>query len=99
VKGDKSSIGGFGFYKDKGFTSFELSFDPGDAFYLFTDGFPDQFGGKKGKKMMTKKFIRMLESTQHFIMLEQERVINEWFDKWKGDNEQTDDVLLIGIRF
>lgn len=86
------------FSKDLKFISHRIEALPGDTFYMTTDGYADQFGGDSGKKMMTKKFKEMLISIQHLTMEEQERFIQQFFDTWKGANEQVDDVLVIGWR-
>lgn len=69
-----------------------------DAIYIFSDGYVDQFGGKKGKKLKSKAFRELLLAIQDRSMEEQRKVINEAFEKWKGDLEQVDDVCVIGVR-
>ena len=69
-----------------------------DTIYIFTDGYADQFGGENGKKLMTAKFKEMLLSIQDLNMRRQETFLKDFFDKWKGYNEQVDDVLVIGVR-
>jgi serine phosphatase RsbU (regulator of sigma subunit) len=69
-----------------------------DKIYLFTDGFPDQFGGPKGKKFKYKQLEDILISTSEKTLGEQSKVLAEKFDTWKGNLEQIDDVTLIGIR-
>ncbi|MGZ4035432.1 MAG: SpoIIE family protein phosphatase [Bacteroidia bacterium] len=75
---------------------FELQKD--DAIYLFTDGFADQFGGPKGKKFMYKRFRDTLVSIQEHSMEEQKKLLFETLQEWKGELEQVDDVLVIGIK-
>ncbi len=75
---------------------FELQ--KGDAVYLFTDGFADQFGGEKGKKFMYKRFKETLLELQDKPMEQQKELLNSIFEDWKGGLEQVDDVLVIGIR-
>ena len=70
----------------------------GDAFYLFTDGYADQFGGEKGKKFKYSKFKEILIQIQEKKMEEQKSILMDEFEKWKGNLEQIDDVLVIGIR-
>lgn len=68
------------------------------TFYLFTDGFPDQFGGPKGKKFKYKQFEEKLLAIAHKSMSEQKEILEKEFALWKGELEQTDDVCVIGIR-
>jgi PAS domain S-box-containing protein len=75
---------------------FELQ--QGDTVYLFTDGFADQFGGQKGKKFMYKRFKETLLGIQNQSMDIQKDSLDRIFEDWKGELEQVDDVLVIGIR-
>ena len=70
----------------------------GDNIYLFTDGYLDQFGGKKGKKFKKTNFKKLLLSIEDQPMQEQSQIIQETFNKWKGDLEQIDDVCVMGVR-
>ena len=76
----------------------EIQLKPGDSFYMFTDGFADQFGGPHGKKFKTTPFIKMLESIQHLTMLQQKKHIEAVFDEWSLNVEQVDDVCVVGVR-
>ena len=69
-----------------------------DTIYIFTDGFVDQFGGDNNKKFKTNSFKKLLLSVQDKTMLEQKEIINKVFEEWRGDNEQIDDVCVIGIK-
>ena len=80
------------------FTTHTLSLKKGDAIYIFTDGFADQFGGPKGKKMMYKPFRNLLLSIYDKSMDEQKELLEKHFYKWKGNLEQVDDVCVIGVR-
>ncbi len=97
VKPTKNSIAGFTSYNHE-FEQHEISFKKGDTFYFFTDGYADQFGGINKKKLMTKRFKEILLSIQHQPMEEQGRYLNEFIEGWKGDQEQIDDILVIGVR-
>jgi hypothetical protein len=66
--------------------------------YLFSDGYADQFGGLKGKKLKYKQFGEFVLSIQNMTMPEQEIFLDEKFESWKGNMEQVDDVLVIGVR-
>jgi PAS domain S-box-containing protein len=76
--------------------SFDL--EPGDTIYLFTDGYADQFGGPRGKKFMYKRFKETLTGFQENSMEEQKSLLYYAFEAWRGELEQVDDVLVIGIR-
>ncbi|OFX48542.1 MAG: hypothetical protein A2046_03320 [Bacteroidetes bacterium GWA2_30_7] len=94
---DKISIGGD--YEDVKFTEKKLTFSENDTIYMFSDGFVDQFGGKKKRKYMSKRLKEFLLNIQDIDMESQEFALNNEFESWKGNEEQTDDVLLVGIKF
>ena len=96
-KADKRPIG---FFKGAGlpFTNHVMQLEKGDRLYLFSDGYADQFGGPRGKKFKYKQLEELLISLGHLPMLEQEKVLLDRFNAWKGDLEQVDDVCVIGIR-
>lgn len=81
-----------------GFTLHEFKLQQGDTVYMFTDGFPDQFGGKDGKKFKVKNVKELLLSVSLSPMSEQQTLLNEHFENWRGDLEQIDDVCVVGIR-
>lgn len=96
-KGDKMPVG----KHDRQDTSFQLQtleLQKGDVIYSLTDGFPDQFGGELGKKFMIKKLKELLMQLAHLPMQEQYTKLNDVFVSWKGENEQVDDVCIIGVR-
>ena len=97
LKTDKVPIGYHHGDSKKEFNTYNLKYKKGDRFYLFTDGIPDQFGGEKGKKLMSKKFQQILIGMQDSNMFKQHEQLNEFIQNWKGAYEQTDDMLLIGI--
>jgi serine phosphatase RsbU (regulator of sigma subunit) len=72
--------------------------EKGDCIYLFTDGFADQFGGPRGKKMTKKRLLEQLLEIHHEPMLTQKKLLLDFFHSWKGELEQVDDVCFIGIR-
>jgi ligand-binding sensor domain-containing protein/serine phosphatase RsbU (regulator of sigma subunit) len=80
------------------FTQQEIDLEKGDLIFIFTDGFADQFGGPKGKKFMIKNLKNLFLSISNLSMKEQEQKLNDEFTTWKGENEQVDDVCIIGIR-
>jgi len=95
---DKYPIGGLQVARERAFTNHIIDIEKGDTIYIFSDGYADQFGGEKGKKLMTSKFKEKLLSIQNEPMREQERILREYFLEWRGANEQVDDVLVIGVR-
>jgi serine phosphatase RsbU (regulator of sigma subunit) len=111
IKATKKAIGGFT-EDNQHFETHEIKLQKGDTFYIFTDGYADQFGGAEGnltalenfgstkhdKKLMTKKFKEILLDIQNKTMQEQEKQLDAFVDKWRGNREQVDDILVIGIR-
>jgi PAS domain S-box-containing protein len=99
VKGDKFPIGG-GQYKDRRqFTTHYLNFAAGDAIYFCSDGYPDQFGGPDNRKLSYKRVRDVITENANASMKEVFAAFDNTFEEWKNDYKQTDDVLLIGIRF
>jgi len=82
----------------KSFTNHEVEIQPGDTFYMFSDGFSDQFGGADGRKFMSKKFKEKLLSIWDKPMEEQRSLLLTAHLDWRGDHDQVDDVLVIGFR-
>lgn len=96
VKPDKQPIGN---YKDaKPFTNHEFDLEKGDVIYTFSDGYPDQFGGPKGKKFMYKPFRNLLLDIHQKPMSDQHQILHKAFEDWRGNLEQIDDVCVIGVR-
>jgi ligand-binding sensor domain-containing protein/serine phosphatase RsbU (regulator of sigma subunit)/PAS domain-containing protein len=79
------------------YTTHTIALDKGDSFYIFTDGYADQFGGPKDKKYSTARFKELLikNATEDFST--QEKNIKAEHQQWKGENEQIDDILVIGF--
>lgn len=75
-----------------------VSIEKGEMIYLFSDGYADQFGGPKGKKFKYKPFQELLISIAHLPLDEQKEVLDTTIESWKGDLDQVDDMLVIGIR-
>ena len=98
LKADKQPIGGVSSYHQKPFTPHEIEMVQGDMFYLFTDGFADQFGGPKGKKFKYSQLFKLLCNISALAMDKQREILNEEFEKWRGELEQIDDVCVIGVR-
>jgi len=86
-------------YKMVPFTQHKIDLQKGDAFYIFSDGFADQFGGPKQKKFMSMQLKETLVAMADKPMLEQGQRLNDIFEGWRGDTPQVDDVTLIGVRY
>jgi very-short-patch-repair endonuclease/serine phosphatase RsbU (regulator of sigma subunit) len=97
IKATKKAIGGFT-EEDAVFDVHGIKLNRGDTFYIFSDGYADQFGGKDGKKMTTRKFREFLLSLKDEVMSAQHKRLDAFIEEWKGDREQLDDILVIGIR-
>jgi serine phosphatase RsbU (regulator of sigma subunit) len=80
------------------FTTHNLELSAGDNVYLFSDGYQDQFGGVQGKKFMRKQLFSLLDRICTRQMQEQEEILKNTFNEWRGDFDQVDDVLIWGIR-
>lgn len=100
IKPDKRPIAIYPDMKD--FTNHEITASRGDTFYLFTDGYADQFGGAKGKKFMSRNFKNLLAENAHKPMSEQNTIIDNTIESWKHADgagyEQIDDITVLGIR-
>ena len=97
IKGDKQPVGDYGEHV-KPFTLNSAHLEEGDVFYLFTDGYVDQFGGNKNKKFKAKPFRELLLSAFNEEMEDQKFILDQNFQNWKGDFEQIDDVTVMGVR-
>jgi len=86
-------------YKMIPFTLHEIDLQKGDAFYIFSDGYCDQFGGPKEKKFMSAKLKETLVAMVGTPMLKQGEKLNEIFEEWRGKNSQVDDVTMIGVKY
>lgn len=98
LKPDKFPIGGY-FGNEKKFNTRKLSAGKGEMIYLFSDGFSDQFGGERGKKLKLKGFHNFVSRIATLPVTEQAKEAEAFFDAWKGQLEQLDDVLVVGLRF
>ncbi len=96
IKADKQPIGKYDFRQ--AFTNHQFQLHPGDAVYIFSDGYADQFGGEKGKKFMYKPFKKMLAEIANLKMDKQGEYIRKAFHEWKGRLEQIDDVCVMGVK-
>jgi tetratricopeptide (TPR) repeat protein/serine phosphatase RsbU (regulator of sigma subunit) len=99
IKANKQSIGITDDTAIVPFTNNTLHLNKGDCVYIFTDGFADQFGGPEGKKYKYNQFKELLLSVNTLTPGEQKQKIEESFVTWKGEFEQVDDVLVIGLKY
>jgi serine phosphatase RsbU (regulator of sigma subunit) len=99
LEGDIYSIGGY-FAKPDGvdFQNIEIITKPGDKFYLFTDGYTDQFGGDQNQKFGIKRFEKLLIDINSKPAQKQKHIIVKEFFNWKNKDQQIDDILVIGIK-
>jgi len=86
-------------YRMEPFTLHKIDLMKGDAFYIFSDGFADQFGGPNQKKFMSMQLRETLVAMSGVPMLQQGERLNKIFEEWRGDSPQIDDVTLIGVRY
>lgn len=98
IKADHYSIGGERFDKEKNFTCHTLTLDSPMVFYLYSDGYADQFGGDRGRKMMVSRFKQLLTDIHHQDMVSQEVAVEKYLCEWMGREEQVDDITVIGLR-
>jgi serine phosphatase RsbU (regulator of sigma subunit) len=86
-------------YKMEPFTLHTIEIQKGDAFYIFSDGYADQFGGPRQKKFMSMQLRETLVQIGGLTMLQQGERMNQIFEEWRGGGPQIDDVTLIGVRY
>jgi len=97
IKGNRASVGGQA-VTEKYFDDQEYYLNEGDSIYMFTDGLPDQFGGTEGKKMKIGRLRAFIEEIHHLPVNEQETALTKFYNDWKGDYEQVDDILFMGVK-
>ncbi|MBN2611341.1 MAG: SpoIIE family protein phosphatase [Bacteroidales bacterium] len=98
VKGSRSSVGGHYDKSEKNFQDEGIQLSPGDLIYMFSDGYPDQFGGPMGKKFKMVRLKSLLEDINKKPMEEQYNHVKNTFNLWKDAFPQVDDVLFMGIK-
>lgn len=94
---DKMPVGGFEL-GNNGFTDHRIRLEPGDMVYVFSDGYPDQFGGERGKKYLYRRFRELLIRISGEPMDRQRELLNDELNNWRGPHDQVDDILVIGMR-
>ncbi|MCQ2216581.1 MAG: SpoIIE family protein phosphatase [Bacteroidales bacterium] len=99
LKGDKMPVSAhFAHGQDDIYTNNSFDLSPGDMVYTFSDGYIDQFGGPDYKKFKMSRFRDLLVSIADKPLSEQSEIVNRTFDEFKGNNPQTDDVVVMGVR-
>jgi serine phosphatase RsbU (regulator of sigma subunit) len=98
-RGDRQPVGIYGDNLDTPYTNHEVEVLPGDTVYIFSDGYADQFGGPNGKKFKYSQFKKLLVDINEEPMVKQRDVLNTAIEQWMGEEEQIDDILVVGIRF
>lgn len=97
-KGDKFPIGSFMDNRTSVFTNNKVQLQRGDQIYIFSDGYADQFGGARGKKFMYKRFRDLLLEVEHKDISQQKDILQNSLYEWMRDEEQVDDILVMGVR-
>lgn len=97
LKGDRMPIGVFVLEDD--FTNLSMSYNIGDSLFLFTDGYIDQFGGPRNKKINQTRLRNLIAENSNKNLRAVEIAIDKYLTKWKGNQEQTDDILVMGVQF
>ena len=97
VRGNKASIGGDP-KAEKQFENIGFQLDEGDIVYMFSDGYPDQFGGPRGKKFKMDRVKNMLADVCDKPMDDQHQYVAKTFSEWRGKLQQVDDVLFMGVK-
>lgn len=97
LKGDKMPIG---IYNDEeeSFTNKKIELQPGDTMYMFSDGYVDQIGGPRRKTFRSKYFKELLLANSEKKMADQYKILEQTIEEWRGEIEQIDDILVMGVR-
>jgi serine phosphatase RsbU (regulator of sigma subunit) len=98
LKADRMPLGYNQFNNEKPFTNQQVDISANDSIYMFSDGFVDQFGWRTDKKFMTRNFKSLLLEIQNVPMKAQKVLLENAFNNWKGDVEQLDDILVMGLQ-
>ncbi len=95
-KASRFPVGGY--FENKSFEQQEIQLQKSDTLFLFSDGYPDQFGGPKGKKYMKGRFKKLLTQHAHLPIDEQHKLIDEELARWMENEEQVDDISVLGLK-
>jgi serine phosphatase RsbU (regulator of sigma subunit) len=97
IKGNRASVGGQSVL-EKYFDDQEYYLNEGDMIYMFSDGLPDQFGGPDGKKMKITRLKQFIEENSNLPVDQQEKALERLYKEWKGNYDQVDDILFMGVK-
>ncbi len=97
IKANRMPVGYY-FKETRAFKNHELDIQKGDTFYMFSDGYVDQFGGEDNKKFNSKQYKSLILENHMKPMPEQKTILENTFNNWKGTREQLDDILVVGFR-
>ncbi len=97
-KGDKMPVG-MHIIKERPFTNHKIQIEEGDMIYLYSDGYPDQFGGERGGKYKARPFKNFLCGISEEPVKKQSALLDKELKEWMGEEPQVDDILVIGIRY
>ena len=97
IKGVRFPVGSSQYGTSKQYTKTKINYFKGDKYYLMTDGFQDQFGGHKGKKFLKKRLRELIRQNSNLPMAEQRITLEKTLREWQNNEDQTDDILLIGL--
>ncbi len=97
IKGNRASVGGQTVL-EKYFDDQEYYLNEGDTVYMFSDGLPDQFGGPDGKKMKIARLKKLISEISGLTIARQEEEFIKFYKEWKGNYEQVDDILFMGVK-
>jgi hypothetical protein len=98
VNADKMPIG-ISFKMDHDFTQTEWDMKEDISYYMFTDGYIDQFNGTTGKKFLKKNLKKLILKIQDYPMNEQKEILEDQLNSWMGSTTQLDDILVLGLKF
>ncbi|MBN1990049.1 MAG: SpoIIE family protein phosphatase [Bacteroidales bacterium] len=98
IKGDRCSVGMGTDPETQNFTNNIIQIEPDDMLYIFTDGYVDQFGGPEGKKYKFRRFRHLLLNIHTLPVEQQRQILYESINEWRGNLEQVDDILIVGLR-
>lgn len=97
IKPNREPIGGKAYEYHRSYLAHRIPLDESAVYYMFTDGYQDQFN-QKGKKFLRKRFRELLYDIHHLPLDEQKEILNKTIEDWKQDSDQTDDILVVGFR-
>lgn len=98
IKPAISPIGGLHMAKNKDFVKYNIPIEQPTTFYLYSDGYQDQFGGDNKKKLSAKSFRELLSAMHHRPLQEQRDILEHRLKTWMQDQKQVDDILVVGVR-